>query len=104
MESRRVRGDSGSALAVWLKRLTPPPNDSAHKLHALTYQVHETLGHLRSRNALISTAPAAHVSFTRLLGGPTAYRVATVPALFLGPEVASLFLYVFCGGAAWGRS
>ena len=36
--------------------------DSGHKLHALTHQLQETLGHLQSLNALISTAPTAHVS------------------------------------------
>ena len=39
-------------------------NDPGHKLRALTFQLRETLGHLQYVNALISTAPAAHGSFT----------------------------------------
>jgi hypothetical protein len=39
-------------------------NDSGHKLRALTFQLQEALGHLQVLNALISTAPTAHASFT----------------------------------------
>ena len=44
-------------------------NDSGHKLRAPTFQLQETLGHLQSLNALISTALAAHDSFMPVLGG-----------------------------------
>ena len=43
------------------------PNDSAHNLRALTFQLRETFGHLQTLDALISTAPAAHARFMRLL-------------------------------------
>ena len=45
------------------------PDDHGHELRALTFQPHEGLSHLRSHNALITTAPTAPGSFIRVLGG-----------------------------------
>ena len=62
--------DSGWILLDLLtERHDPPPNDSGHKLRALTFQLQETPSQLHSLNALISTAPAAHASFMPLLDG-----------------------------------
>ena len=68
--------------------------DPANKLHALTLQLHKTVGHLMSRRALISTAPTAHGSFIRVLYGQARAHLTTfkLNAMFLTPRNGHLFV------------